>query len=195
MAEDDAHGGPGNEAVFVSPKPAFVRKPHRPGFESSPNGPLRRIKQTRDALAKNVLSTRVPRVGCARDSSYVGDEVMAINSNVSRANQRTLAHLRTLRLNLDQARTALMHYKDDRIDRDKLEPAARRVDDLMNLFATGAQEPAQGLAWMTEIRAVIDGVPNPKSTAALQAAGVEIDALVALMTPEQGSRTGGALSS
>jgi hypothetical protein len=120
---------------------------------------------------------------------------MAINSNVSRANQRTLAHLRTLRLNLDQARTALMHYKDDRVDRDKLEPAARRVDDLMNLFATGAQEPAQGLAWMTEIRAVIDGVPNPKSTAALQAAGVEIDALVALMTPEQGSRTGGALSS
>jgi hypothetical protein len=108
---------------------------------------------------------------------------MAIDSSVSRANQRTLAHLRTLRLTLDQARSALMHYKDDRIDRDKLEPAARRVDDLMNLFVTGAQDSAQGLAWMTEIRVVIDTVANPKSTAALQAAGVEIAALLALMTP------------
>jgi hypothetical protein len=110
---------------------------------------------------------------------------MAINSSVSRANQKTLAHLRTLRLNLDQARSALVHYKDDRIDRDKLEPAARRVDDLMNVFASGAQDSAQSLAWMTEIRVVIDKVANPKSTAALQAAGVEIAALLALMTPEE----------
>src|SRR3954469_13819970 len=109
--------------------------------------------------------------------------VMAINNSVSRANQKTLAHLRTLRLNLDQARSALMHYKDDRIDRDTLEPAARRVDDLMNLFATGAPESAQSLAWMTEIRTVIDKVPNPKSTVALQAASVEVAALFALMTP------------
>jgi hypothetical protein len=117
---------------------------------------------------------------------------MAINSSVSRANQRTLAHLRTLRLNLDQARSALMHYKDDRIDRDKLEPAARRVDDLMNLFVTGAQDSAQSLAWMTEIRAGIDTVANPKSAAALQAAGVEIDALLTLMTPAgQASPIGG----
>jgi hypothetical protein len=117
---------------------------------------------------------------------------MAINSSVSRANQRTLAHLRTLRLNLDQARSALMHYKDDRIDRDKLEPAARRVDDLMNLFVTGAQDSAQSLAWMTEIRAGIDTVANPKSAAALQAAGVEIDALLTLMTAAgQASPLGG----
>ena len=117
---------------------------------------------------------------------------MAINNNVSRANQRTLAHLRTLRLNLDQARSALMHYKDDRVDRDKLEPAARRVDDLMNLFATGVQDPSQGLAWMTEIQLGIDRVTNPKSTAALQAAGVEIAALLALMTPAgPASSTGG----
>jgi hypothetical protein len=108
---------------------------------------------------------------------------MAINSSVSRANQSTLAHLRTLRLNLDQARTALMHYKDDRIDRDKLEPAARRVDDLMNLFATGANDLAQSLAWMNEIQAGIERVANPKSTVALQAAGVEIAALLALMAP------------
>jgi hypothetical protein len=119
---------------------------------------------------------------------------MAIDSSVSRANQKTLAHLRTLRTNLDQARSALVHFKDDRIDRDKLEPAARRVDDLMNLFVTGPQDPAQSLAWMTEIRVVIDNVANPKSTAALQAAGVEIAALLALMTPAgQVSPTGGAL--
>jgi hypothetical protein len=119
---------------------------------------------------------------------------MAINSSVSGANQKMLAHLRTLRLNLDQARSALMHYKDDRIDRDKLEPAARRVDDLMNLFATGAEDSAQSLAWMTEIRVVIDRVANPKSTAALQAAGVEIAALLALVTPAgQASPTSGVL--
>jgi hypothetical protein len=108
---------------------------------------------------------------------------MAINSSVSRANQRTLAHLRTLRSNLDQARSALMHYKDDRVDRDRLEPAARRVDDLMNLFVSGAADSAQSLAWMTEIRVVIDQVVNPKSTTALQAAGAEIAALLALVTP------------
>jgi hypothetical protein len=119
---------------------------------------------------------------------------MAINSSVSRANQKTLAHLRTLRLNLDQARSALMHYKDDRIDRDRLEPAARRVDDLMNQFVTDAKDSAQSLAWMTEIRVVIENVVNPKSTAALQAAGVEISALLALMTPAaQTSPTGGVL--
>ena len=107
---------------------------------------------------------------------------MAINSNASRANQRTLAHLRTLRLNLDQARSALMHYKDDRVDRDRLEPAARRVDDLMNLYVTGAQDSARSLAWITEIQVVIDRVTNPKSTRALQATGVEIAALLALVT-------------
>ena len=107
---------------------------------------------------------------------------MAVNNSVSRMNQRTLAHLRTLRLNLDQARSALMHFKDDRIDRDKLEPAARRVDDLMNLFATGAQNAGQSIAWMTEIRVVVDEMSNPKSTASLHAAGIEIAALLDLMT-------------
>jgi hypothetical protein len=119
---------------------------------------------------------------------------MTISSSASRANQKTLAHLRTLRLNLDQARSALMHYKDDRIDRDKLEPAARRVDDLMNQFVTGAQDSAQSLAWITEIRVVIDTVANPKSTVALQAAGDEIAALLALITPAgQPSPTAGVL--
>ena len=108
---------------------------------------------------------------------------MAINSSVSRsANQRMLAHLRTLRSNLDQARSALMHFKDDRVDRDKLEPAARRVDDLMNLFATGSHATAQGRAWVAEIQSGVDGVVNPKSATALQAAGAEITALLAVMT-------------
>jgi hypothetical protein len=108
---------------------------------------------------------------------------MAINSSVSRsANQRMLAHLRTLRLNLDQARSALMHYKDDRVDRDKLEPAARRVDDLMNLFATGSHATAQGREWVAEIQTGMDKVVNPKAAAALQAAGAEVTALLAVIT-------------
>jgi hypothetical protein len=106
---------------------------------------------------------------------------MPIHASASRANQTTLAHLRTLRLNLDQARNALMHFKDDRIDRDKLEPAARRVDDLINLFAIGPQDPTQGLAWMNEIRRVLDTVSNPKSVATLEAASTEITALLAML--------------
>ena len=105
------------------------------------------------------------------------------NTNLSRsAHQKILAHLRTLRVSLEQARGALMHYKDDRVDRDKLEPAARRVDDLMNLFAIGSRDPAQGLVWMSEIQSHINQVANPKSAAALRDVGVEIAALLAVMT-------------
>jgi hypothetical protein len=107
---------------------------------------------------------------------------MSVNINVSRsAPQKILAHLRTLRVSLDQARTTLMHYKDDRVDRDKLEPAARRVDDLMNMFATGVRDPAQGLVWVNEIQSGIDQVANPKAAAALRDAGVEVAALLATM--------------
>jgi hypothetical protein len=117
---------------------------------------------------------------------------MPIPASASRANQTALAHLRTLRLNLDQARSALMHFKDDRIDRDKLEPAARRVDDLINLFAIGPQDAAQGLAWLNEIRRGLDTVANPKSVAKLEAARVEITALLALLAgPRPVSATGG----
>ena len=117
---------------------------------------------------------------------------MSTHASASRAKQTTLAHLRTLRLTLDQARSALMHYKEDRLDRDKLEPAARRVDDLINMFAIGTQDPAQGMAWITEIRGVVDAVANPKSAAALQTAGVEIAALLALLTPAgEGSAAAG----
>ncbi len=74
-----------------------------------------------------------------------------------------------------------MHYKEDRVDRDKLEPAARRVDELMNLFATGLGDPAQGMIWMTGIQEGVGQVTNPKSAAALRDAGVQIAELVAVM--------------
>ena len=107
---------------------------------------------------------------------------MAVNSTVSRsAHQNILAHLRTLRVNLDQARSALMHFKDDRVDRDKLEPAARRVDDLMNMFATGLRDPVKGLQWMTAIQTDVAQVANPKSATALRDAGEEITVLLELM--------------
>jgi hypothetical protein len=107
---------------------------------------------------------------------------MAVNTSVSRSShQKILAHLRTLRVSLEQARGALMHYKDDRVDRDKLEPAARRVDDLMNMYATGLRDPAQGLAWMSEIQSGVEQVVNPKCAPALRDAGVEIAALFAVM--------------
>lgn len=108
---------------------------------------------------------------------------MAINTNVSRSpHQKILAHLRTLRVSLDQARGALMHFKDDRVDRDKLEPAARRIDELMNMFATGSRDPAQGLTWMNGIKSDVEQISNPKSAAALRDAGVEIEALLEVLT-------------
>ena len=68
---------------------------------------------------------------------------MADNSSLSRsAFAEILAHLRSLRASLTKARDALVHFKDDRVDRDRLEPAARRVDELMNLFATGSHAMA-----------------------------------------------------
>ena len=107
---------------------------------------------------------------------------MAVNTTVSRSvHQEILAHLRTLRVNIADARSALMHYKEDRVDRDKLEPAARRVDDLMNMFATGLRDPAQGLVWMNGIQSGVEQVVNPKAAAALRAAGIEIAALLVAM--------------
>src|SRR5690242_14407241 len=118
---------------------------------------------------------------------------MTVTTSLSRVEQaKVRAHLRALRTNLTQARSALMHFKDDRIDRDKLEPAARRVDDLINLFAIGPQDAAQGLAWMNEIQRALETVPNPKSASKLEAARVEITALLALLaTSRPGTATGG----
>lgn len=110
---------------------------------------------------------------------------MADNSSLSRSGfGEILAHLRSLRASLTKARDALMHFKDDRVDRDKLEPAARRVDELMNLFANGLRNPEQGSRVVAEIQIDIEQVTNSKSTDALRAAQVDIAALLDLMRRE-----------
>jgi plasmid stabilization system protein ParE len=74
-----------------------------------------------------------------------------------------------------------VHFKDDRVDRDKLEPAARRVDELMNLFANGSRNPEQGCRVVAEIQINIEQVTNSKSADALRAAQVDIAALLDAM--------------
>jgi hypothetical protein len=93
-----------------------------------------------------------------------------------------LAHLRTLRANIATARAALMNYKDDRLDRDKLEPAARRVDDLMDMYAgSSSRSVPRGLAWIAEIQSGIEAVTNAKAAAALSEAQAGVTALRAAM--------------
>ncbi len=117
---------------------------------------------------------------------------MAGNTGLSRsAHSKILAHLRTLRASLAQARDALMHFKDDRLDRDKLEPAARRVDDLMNMFAGNLRDPEQGSRWVTEIQSELEQVTNPKAAEALREARVDITALLAVMGAEGQGTHGG----
>ena len=112
---------------------------------------------------------------------------MADNSSLSRsAFGEILAHLRSLRASLTKARDALVHFKSDRVDRDKLEPAARRVDDLMNLFTHGSRNPEQGSRFVAEIQTHIEQVTNSKSADALRAAQVDIVALLDAMR-RQGS--------
>jgi len=79
-----------------------------------------------------------------------------------------------------------MHYKDDRVDRDKLEPAARRVDDLMLMFAGTGADVVKGSIWITEIQNGIDRVVNPKAAAALHAARIDTDSLLEAMVLESG---------
>ena len=69
------------------------------------------------------------------------------STSLSRAEHAEIrAQLRTLRARLTQARDLLVHFKDDRIDRDRLEPAARRVDDLMDMFVGDRRDTARGAA-------------------------------------------------
>jgi hypothetical protein len=77
-----------------------------------------------------------------------------------------------------------MHFKLDRLDRDKLEPAARRVDDLMNLFAGDMRDSAQGPVWIAEIKNGVEQVTNPKVAEALRDARTDITALLDVMWPE-----------
>jgi len=110
---------------------------------------------------------------------------MAINAVLTPSERsRVLAHLRSLRGSLAQARDALMHFKTDRVDRDMLEPAARRVDDLMNKFAGDFRDPRQGALWVTEILGGVERVTNPKAAVALNEARVDINALLTVMGSE-----------
>jgi hypothetical protein len=78
-----------------------------------------------------------------------------------------------------------MHYKNDRVDRDILEPAARRIDELMMMFASGSSDIALVVRWSSEIRSLIDKVPNPKSADALQEASAELTSILGLISAEQ----------
>ena len=107
---------------------------------------------------------------------------MTVNAGLTRAEHATVrAHLRGLRMSLTQARDALMHFKEDRLDRDKLEPAARRVDDLMNLFSTDIRDSLQGPVWIADVQRSVEQVTNPKVTESLRDARADITALLALM--------------
>ena len=107
---------------------------------------------------------------------------MTVNMSLSRSDySKILAHLRTLRASLSQARDALMHFRDDRLDRDMLEPAARRVDDLMNMFVSTSPDATQGSRWVTEIQSGIEQVTNPKAAEALREAQIDVAALLGVM--------------
>jgi hypothetical protein len=114
--------------------------------------------------------------GVAREQS------MAVNTSFTRAEHAKIrAHLGTLRASLTQARDALMHFKGDRLDRDKLEPAARRVDDLMNMFVGDLRDSTQGPVWIAEIQSGVEQVTNPKAAEALREARIDITALLDVM--------------
>ena len=115
----------------------------------------------------------------ARGRHNVGYTLMSISSSLSRAASSViLGQLRTLRASIAQARNALMHFHSDRLDRDKLEPAARQVDALMNMFTGDARDPEQGLLLVSKIQSGVDDVTNPKSAEALRDARVDIMALL-----------------
>jgi hypothetical protein len=105
------------------------------------------------------------------------------SSSARSVRSKILADLRSLRESLAHARDSLMHFKDDRVDRDRLEPAARRVDDLINMFAGTQRDAIQGSLWVTEIQSGIEEVTNPKAADALNAARIEAAALLEAMAP------------
>jgi hypothetical protein len=74
-----------------------------------------------------------------------------------------------------------MHFQGDRLDRDTLEPAARRVDGLMDMFAGNSSDPVLVALWSQEIRSAIDRVPNPKSADALLEASAELTAILGVI--------------
>src|SRR5207302_11269444 len=82
------------------------------------------------AAEARLIRTQVSTMGGW--TNVAGELSMAVNTSFTRAEHAKIrAHLGALRASLTQARDALMHFKGDRLDRDKREPASRRVDDLM----------------------------------------------------------------
>jgi hypothetical protein len=111
---------------------------------------------------------------------------MATESSFSSADQSKIRfRLRTLRASLAHARDALMHFKIDRADRDKLEPAARRVDDLMHMFVSNSSDRTRGLLWISEIQTGVGQVTNPKVADVLRDAQADISALLEMMSPDR----------
>jgi hypothetical protein len=105
-----------------------------------------------------------------------------VNTAVSRSTRSTvLERLRVLRAILARARDSLMHFQGDRVDRDTLEPAARRVDGLMEMFSSQSSDPELVALWSREIRSAIDKVPNPKSADALLEASTELTAILGVL--------------
>jgi hypothetical protein len=113
---------------------------------------------------------------------------MDVNTSLTRAEHAEIrSQLRTLRTRLTQARDMLVHFKDDRVDRDKLEPAARRVDDLMDLFVGDKRDTARGSLWLAEIQSGVEEVTNPKATEVLDEARMAISALREVIRPTRES--------
>ena len=109
---------------------------------------------------------------------------MEINTSLTRAEHAEIrSQLRTLRTRLTQARDMLVHFKDDRIDRDKLEPAARRVDDLMDMFVGDKRDTARGSLWLAEVQSGVEKVTNPKASEVLDEARMAISALREVIRP------------
>jgi hypothetical protein len=118
-------------------------------------------------------------VGTMLTANNVREAAMKLIASLTRAEHaKVRAHLQTLRRSLSQARDALMHFKDDRLDRDKLEPAARRADDLVNMFSGDVRDSTQWPLWVGEIQSGVEQVTNPKAAAALRDARVDIAALL-----------------
>jgi hypothetical protein len=127
------------------------------------------------------LRDGVPRMGIRGAYSAPTGLVPAGTNLMLATRSEILAHVRTLRANIALARAALMNYKDDRLDRDKLEPAARRVDDLMDMYAGASRNVPRGLGWIAEIQSGIEAVTNDKAAVALSEAQAGVTALRAAM--------------
>jgi hypothetical protein len=109
---------------------------------------------------------------------------MTVNISLTRVEQATVRVPFEVHERVASLHKACTKRSEVRLDRDKLEPAARRVDDLMNLFAGDMPHSAQGPVWIAEIQSWVEQVTNPKVAAALRDARADITALLDVMGPE-----------